>query len=317
MPPSNNPNELVSDLFQQLGANCTTNSNNASYNTKAHWCLREGMNHILNAHGGALTSIIKKEGIPTIYLKNDTNCRHDNNDSNDDNDLIQAYKEPYNCFQSLCRIITGQQLAGSAATIIWNRLVATTENNVSPNKILELSDKGIETYLQKPAGLSRVKSHSIVELSKAFMEGTLSELFLSSGSEEEIRKALMNIKGIGPWSCDMFLIFYLERPDVFPMGDLAVRKGVAKLFSLKGSGPKGSLCPKKDNKKMEQIMQPYQPYRSIATYYMWKIIDIKQETQEKKRKADPSFVETVESPQTPLTPTKVKRTRRTLRKVTP
>ncbi len=317
MPPNiHNTNELVSDLFQQLGVKCTTSSNTV-YKTKAHWCLREGMNHILNAHDGALTFIIKKEGIPTIYLKNDTNCRHDNNYSNDDNDLIQTYKEPHNCFQSLCRIIAGQQLAGSAATIIWNRLVATTENDVSPNKILELSYKGIETFLQKPAGLSRVKSHSIVELSQAFMEGTLSESFLSSGTEEEIREALLNIKGIGPWSCDMFLIFYLERPDVFPMGDLAVRKGVAKLFSLKGSGPKGSLCPKKDTHKMERIMQPYQPFRSIATYYMWKIIDLKEETQEKKRKADPSFAMAVESPETPVTPTKVKRTRRSLRRVTP
>ena len=89
-------------------------------------------------------------------------------------------------------------------------------------------------------------------------------------------------------------MFYLERPDVFPIGDLAVRKGIAKLFSLRGKGSKGSLCPKKDLEVMERAMQPYQPFCSIATYYMWRIVDAKDvydKNDTKKQKTKDAVVE--------------------------
>lgn len=267
-------NTFISNLFQEAGIQSTQ--------TKAGWCLREGMAHILAANESVIASVVKQEGAPRIYETK--KCRHDE---------IQQYK-PQNCFQSLCRIVAGQQLAGSAATAIWLRFVATTKDNVTPIIVLQLAKIGLETHLQQPSGLSRAKARCIVALSEAFATGTLTESFLTSSSEGKVRKALLGIKGIGPWSCDMFLMFYLERPDVFPIGDLAVRKGIAKLFSLRGKGSKGSLCPKKDLEVMERAMQPYQPFCSIATYYMWRIVDAKDvydKNDTKKQKTKDAVVE--------------------------
>lgn len=289
---------LVDELLEESRTKCTK--------TKAGWCLREGMGHIIRSNEGALVSVVKKEGLPAIY-QNIKTCRHED-------DAILQVKEPQNCFQSLCRIVAGQQLSGSAVTAIWSRILTTTENNVAPSKILELAEKGLESHLQKPAGLSRAKARSIVALSQAFETRTLTESFLTSSSEDEIRKKLLGVKGIGPWSCDMFLICYLKLPDVFPVGDLGVRKGLAKLFSLHGKGAKRSLCPKKDIKMMEKVMQPYAPFRSIATYYMWKVADAKDayaSEHEKKRKAEDKSAEQTDGTKTPTKSSKKRNTRQT------
>lgn len=78
------------------------------------------------------------------------------------------------------------------------------------------------------------------------------------------------MRGIGPWTVEMFLIFHLHLPDVLPLGDLVVRKGIAELFSLQGP-----LCEKKkkDSQKMIDIMKPFAPYRSLAAIYFWKVAD--------------------------------------------
>jgi 3-methyladenine DNA glycosylase/8-oxoguanine DNA glycosylase len=73
----------------------------------------------------------------------------------------------------------------------------------------------------------------------------------------------------------MFQIFYLEQPDVLPVGDLGVRKGIARYFGIRGSGKGAALCPKKDLGVMQQAIEPYQPYQSLITYYMWKAADTK------------------------------------------
>ena len=73
----------------------------------------------------------------------------------------------------------------------------------------------------------------------------------------------------------MFLMFFLEQGDIFPVGDLGVRKGVARFFNLKGKGRGGSLCPKKDFIKLQTVLEPFRPYRSLVAYYMWKVADTK------------------------------------------
>lgn len=289
---------FISNLFRDAGI--------VKPKTKGGWCLRQGMAHILTANCGALVPVVKQEGAPKIY--DSVNCRHQ-----DSEDLIQEYK-PDNCFQSLCRIIAGQQLAGSAASTIWNRLLITTGNNLTPQVIIELAEKGLESNLQKPAGLSLAKAKSIKALSESFVsreEETLTESFLSNGSEAEVREALMKIKGIGPWSCDMFFIFSQECQDILPVTDLGVRNGIAKFFALKGKGKKGSLCQKKDLKLMKSVMQPYTPYRSIATYYMWKIADAK-DMKIYGEDANTENIETTRTVTKPETPNKtlIKRSRR-------
>jgi DNA-3-methyladenine glycosylase II len=112
-----------------------------------------------------------------------------------------------------------------------------------------------------------------VDLAEKFEAGILNDAFLQTASEHDVREALLQVKGIGPWSCDMFLLFYLERPDVMPLGDLGVRKGIAKHFGVRGSGKQGSLCPKKDVDKMNDAVKAYAPYRSLLSFYMWKVVD--------------------------------------------
>jgi len=267
---------LVEELLQKSGIGHTT--------TKGGWCLKEGMAHVLEADAsGQLLSIVQQKGLPAVYsIVEDAACRHRDDSATTTNNGANTSNKPQNCFQSLCRIIAGQQLAGSAARAMWHRLVrvvetSTDEAQLTPNAILALAEQGFESQLQKPAGLSRAKARAIVALAEAFDRGNLTESFLtaSSSTEEEIRSKLLPIKGIGPWTCDMFLMFYLEKENVLPVGDLGVRKGIAKYFGLKGRGPKGSLCQVKDKEVMEDIMKPFRPYQSLVTYYMWKVADTK------------------------------------------
>lgn len=262
------------DLDIPISTNVFEEGLQSTTGIKAGWCLREGMPHILKANGSALATIHRQEGEPQD---------------------IPQFKGVQNCFQSLCQIVTGQQLTSRSALNIWERFVATTNKNVTPSKVLELAKMGVKDNLQEPSGLSKAKARTIVLLSEAFSSGDLTESFLTSSSDDEVRKALIKIWGIADWSCDMFLMNYLERPDVFPIGDLGVRKGIAKLFSLRGKGEKGSLSNKnkKDIEVMERMMQPFKPYRSIATYYMWKIANSKDayEKDSKKQKTEVTRIE--------------------------
>eukprot|EP00980_Cylindrotheca_fusiformis_P027200 scaffold19324_cov152-Cylindrotheca_fusiformis.AAC.15 len=247
--------------------------------TKAGWCLKEGLTHILSADEGKMVPLIQKHGAPKMYdwLKAEAKaCRHEEIMVGDEgvSSLMPPDKAHF-CFQSLCRIIGGQQLAGAAAFAMYRRLRNLTDDKLNPDIILSLANQGVEEYLRKPVGLSKAKANCIVALAQAFHDGDLSEDFLYSASVPETREALLKIKGIGPWSCDMFLMFVMEHADVFPIGDLGVRNGMTKFFRLKGTGKSGYLCQKKDLKKMEKAMAPFEPYRSLACYYMWRVADTK------------------------------------------
>jgi DNA-3-methyladenine glycosylase II len=233
--------------------------------TKSGWCIREALLHITSFdEEDRWYDILRRHGAPSLY---DTgpSCREE--------DTIQDMKRPITCFQSLCRIVAGQQLAGAAAQAVWNRMLHVTQPTLTPATVLALEESGLVDNFQKPIGLSMTKARSIVDLAKKFQEGTLSETFLQSALDDDIRDALLKVHGIGPWSCDMFLLFHLERPDVMPLGDLGVRKGMAKHFSIRGSGKMGVICPKKDYNKLMDLTRPFQPYRSVFSFYMWRVAD--------------------------------------------
>jgi DNA-3-methyladenine glycosylase II len=232
--------------------------------TKSGWCLREALLHIASSDTERWYPILSHHGAPSLY-HSIPSCRHE--------DAIQDMKRPLTCFESLCRIVAGQQLAGAAAQAVWNRLLLVTEPTLTPSKVLALNALGLVDNLQKPVGLSMNKARSIVGLAKKFDDGTLSDVFLQGASDDDIRNTLLTVRGIGPWSCDMFLLFHLERPDVMPFGDLGVRKGMAKHFSIRGSGKMGALCHKKDYDKMMDLVRPFQPYRSLFSFYMWRVAD--------------------------------------------
>lgn len=283
--------------------------------TKAGWCLRQGLTAVYQADGGSLAAVMDHHGVPGFYLKT-IGCRHAATDD---------IKAPSTCFQSLSRIIAGQFVSGSSAQAAWRKLLSVVDGDLTPRRILDLvKDGDIEKGLQKPAGLTKAKAASIVDLAQRFQANELSEDFLTSNVDEEtLRKALLAVKGIGPWSCDIFLMFYLERPNILPLGDLGVRKGIAMHYRMRGSAAKGSLCLKRDAERVRQRLQVYEPYQSLVTYYMWRVADtpLPQETasQAKAKRAidtvSSSEATTVDAPlSAPITPAKRKRL---VRKVTP
>lgn len=159
-------NPVVTNLFEKWNITGSTI-------TKDGWCLKEGMSHILDVDtSGRLLSLAQQTGLPGIYtLVEDASCRHDEGGVS-----ANASRKPQDCFQSLCRIIAGQQLAGAAAKAVWMRLTSVADP-LTPESISTLIGKGMEEHLRKPAGLSNSKARSIGALSDAFQSGDLSEEF--------------------------------------------------------------------------------------------------------------------------------------------
>lgn len=163
-----------------------------------------------------------------------------------------------NAFQSLLESIIYQQLAGSAANVIYRRFIKYFDNvTPTPKQIISSS----ETELKSKIGLSSKKIEYLKDLSTKVVEGKLRLDQLSTLSDEEVISQLIEVKGIGTWTAEMFLIFCLGRPDVLPVTDLGVRKAMCKIYSL-------SELPKPA--EMLAISQPWKPYRSVATWYLWK-----------------------------------------------
>ena len=160
-------------------------------------------------------------------------------------------------FQSLIESIIYQQLAGKAANAIYNRFINYYDNKqVTPTRILNSSNDNL-----KKVGLSNRKIDYLKDLASHVYDGRINLEELPTMNDEEIINKLVNVKGIGRWTSEMFLIFSLGRQDVLPVTDLGVRKAIQKVYSL-------SELPKPNT--MMQIAEPWRPYRSIATWYLWK-----------------------------------------------
>lgn len=160
-------------------------------------------------------------------------------------------------FQSLVESIIYQQLASRAANAIYNRFINYYGNKqVTPIGILNSPNENL-----KKVGLSNRKVDYLKDLASHVYDGRINLEELSKMNDEEIINKLINVKGIGRWTSEMFLIFSLGRQDVLPITDLGVRKAMQKVYSL-------SELPKPNT--MMEIAKPWRPYRSIATWYLWK-----------------------------------------------
>ena len=160
-------------------------------------------------------------------------------------------------FQSLIESIIYQQLAGKAANAIYNRFINYYDNKeITPARILNSSNDNL-----KKVGLSNRKIDYLKDLASHIYDGRINLEELPTMNDEEIINKLVNVKGIGRWTSEMFLIFSLGRQDVLPVTDLGVRKAIQKIYSL-------SELPKPNT--MMEIAKPWRPYRSIATWYLWK-----------------------------------------------
>jgi DNA-3-methyladenine glycosylase II len=167
-------------------------------------------------------------------------------------------------FRMLSRAIFFQQLAGPAARAILGRVLATLgtdeDNWYEPAALLSASDEQLRT-----AGLSRQKMAYLRDLADKFASGLLSEDGFEDLDDEEVIHRVSAVKGIGRWTGEMFLIFSLGRPDVLPVDDLGVRRGMQIAYGL-------TELPKPD--EMRRIAEPWRPYRSAGTWYMWRSLGV-------------------------------------------
>ena len=164
-------------------------------------------------------------------------------------------------FSSLAEAIVYQQLNGKAAVTIFNRFAALAGEPLTPDGILKLSDAQLRSV-----GLSKQKSAYLKDLSVKARDGLLDFGKLPDLPDEEVVKHLTQVKGIGVWTAQMFLMFTLKRPDVLPTGDYGVQAAIKKHYK-KRKWPKP--------KEMEKIARPWSPYRSVACWYLWRSLDIK------------------------------------------
>ncbi len=160
-------------------------------------------------------------------------------------------------FAALVRSITYQQLAGPAAAAIHGRLVAALDGDVTPEGMLALSDEAM-----RAAGLSGNKTASLRDLSTKVLDGAvvLDPRGLAREGDEEVITRLSSVRGIGRWSAEMFLMFQLRRLDVWPTGDLGVRRGFGLAWGI----------PMPTPRELEPLGEPFRPYRSVIAWYCWR-----------------------------------------------
>lgn len=160
-------------------------------------------------------------------------------------------------FEYLARAIVYQQLAAAAASTIHTRFVGALRGKVTPRRILGASEEAL-----RAAGLSRGKLAALRDLAAKAHRLGLDDL--PRLSDEEVERRLTTVRGIGPWTAHMFLIFYLRRADVWPVGDLGVRSGYARIHGLEEVPREKELIP---------LGEPYRPWRSAAAWYCWRALE--------------------------------------------
>jgi DNA-3-methyladenine glycosylase II len=164
-------------------------------------------------------------------------------------------------FSALLRAIVFQQLSTKAASTIYGRLVALVPGDSrvpTAERLAALSDEQM-----RAAGISRQKAGYIRDLCEKVSSGAVPLDALETMTDEEVADALTKIKGIGRWSADMFLMFRLHRPDVFPIGDLGIINAVKKVYRLRKPTPD----------RLRKLGDSWKPYRSVASWYLWRSLD--------------------------------------------
>ncbi len=164
-------------------------------------------------------------------------------------------------FETLVRAIVYQQLAGRAAAAIHGRLIAALGGEVRPETLITLSDEQL-----RAVGLSRAKVVSLRDLAAKVLDGTvlLAPRGLARESDDEIVARLSAVRGIGTWTAEMFLLFQLRRLDVWPVGDLGVRRGYGLAWQV----------PAPTARELTPLGDRFRPYRSVAAWYCWRAAEL-------------------------------------------
>ncbi len=171
------------------------------------------------------------------------------------NDFLFSKSDP---FYTLARSIVGQQISVKAAQAVWDKLENKTKT-IEPNCISKMHFMSLRS-----CGLSRQKIKYLKSLSSAFLQNKINPEKWKKYSDEDIINELVLIKGIGRWTAEMYLIFNLCRPDIFPVDDIGLLRGICKCYNLSYPIKKETAIKMSEN---------WKPYRSVATWYFWRSLD--------------------------------------------
>jgi len=169
-------------------------------------------------------------------------------------------RKPSDYFKSICREIIGQQLAGKVARVIFGRFTELFPNKkITAQRILGLPEQEL-----RDVGMAWSKVRAIKDLAQKTEDKTLVFRKMESMSNEQVVEMLTKVKGIGPWTADMFLMFTLGREDVFSDKDLGLKKAIVKLYGLD---------EKVTDRELNEISKKWSPYRTYACLTLWKLKD--------------------------------------------
>jgi DNA-3-methyladenine glycosylase II len=166
-----------------------------------------------------------------------------------------AARQHTNTFKAIARAIVGQQLSAKAAATIFSRFEALYDSFPTPSEVLATPDDRL-----RGVGLSSQKLGYLRDLCKHIEERHLPLDALDRMDDEAVIEALTQVKGVGRWTAEMFLIFRLQRPDVLPVGDLGIVNAVKRAYKLR-------KAPSPD--RLRRIGEAWRPYRSVACWYLW------------------------------------------------
>jgi len=161
-------------------------------------------------------------------------------------------------FFTLARAIVGQQISVKAADTVWKRF-SQKVGKITPKNVMETSDEDL-----RAAGLSGQKVNYMRSLATYFTENKAITRKWAKMTDDELLKSITSIKGIGSWTAEMFMIFHLGRPDVFPIKDIGVQKAMFRHYH------------KSDKVALTELVkraEGWRPYRSVATWYLWRSLD--------------------------------------------
>lgn len=161
-------------------------------------------------------------------------------------------------FATLARAIVGQQISVKAAASVWQKLMAALPK-IAPGELI-----AAEPALLRTCGLSARKVDYLRDLSRHFLEGILVTANWHELDDETLISELIQVKGIGRWTAEMFLIFHLHRPDVLPLDDIGLQRAVSLHYN--NSQPI-------DKNRIRVLAENWQPWRSVATWYLWRSLD--------------------------------------------
>ena len=170
--------------------------------------------------------------------------------------FLTTRKDP---FFSLCRTIVGQQISTKAADSIWSKFEIKCKKRILPNNVLKLTSRSLRS-----AGLSHQKITYLKNIAKSFKNKSFNVKDLKKMNDEHAIDYITQLKGLGVWSAQMFLMFNLNRPDIFPTQDIGLIRAISKNY-------KTSYPP--SDRFLNKISKMHKGYRSVFTWYMWRSID--------------------------------------------